>query len=222
MQIGQLHIGIAEGFALLGAAFYVASIALQTMVPLRIAAIISTIFFILYGYSARNYPTLFLYLFLLPLNFFRLREMLRLVKKVKMAASGDLSMTWLKPYMTKRQYFKGDILFAKGDTADEMYYTVSGRFLLTELGIALGDGRIVGEIGLLAPENKRTASLECLESGDVLTINYEKVRELYFQNPEFGFYFLKLISERLLQNIARLEEKLTDKNLELRAAPAAG
>lgn len=222
MQIGQLHIGIAEGFALLGAAFYVASIALQTMVPLRIAAIISTIFFILYGYCARNYPTLFLYLFLLPLNVFRLREMLRLVKKVKMAASGDLSMAWLKPYMTKRQYFKGDILFAKGDTADEMYYTMSGRYLLTELGIALGDGRIVGEIGLLAPENKRTASLECLESGDVLTINYEKVRELYFQNPEFGFYFLKLISERLLQNIGRLEEKLADKNLELRAAPAAG
>lgn len=222
MQIGQLHIGIAEGFALLGAAFYVASIALQTMVPLRIAAIISTIFFILYGYWARNYPTLFLYLFLLPLNVFRLREMLRLVKKVKMAASGDLSMAWLKPYMTKRQYFKGDILFAKGDTADEMYYTMSGRYLLTELGIALGDGRIVGEIGLLAPENKRTASLECLESGDVLTINYEKVRELYFQNPEFGFYFLKLISERLLQNIGRLEEKLADKNLELRAAPAAG
>lgn len=126
MQIGQLHIGIAEGFALLGAAFYVASIALQTMVPLRIAAIISTIFFILYGYWARNYPTLFLYLFLLPLNVFRLREMLRLVKKVKMAASGDLSMAWLKPYMTKRQYFKGDILFAKGDTADEMYYTMSG------------------------------------------------------------------------------------------------
>jgi CRP-like cAMP-binding protein len=222
MQIGQLHIGIAEGFALLGAAFYVASIALQTMVPLRIAAIISTIFFILYGYWARNYPTLFLYLFLLPLNVFRLREMLRLVKKVKMAASGDLSMAWLKPYMTKRQYFKGDILFAKGDTADEMYYTMSGKYLLTELGIALGDGRIVGEIGLLTPENKRTASLECLESGDVLTINYEKVRELYFQNPEFGFYFLKLISERLLQNIGRLEEKLADKNLELRAAPAAG
>jgi hypothetical protein len=222
MQIGQLHIGIAEGFALLGAAFYVASIALQTMVPLRIAAIISTIFFILYGYWARNYPTLFLYLFLLPLNVFRLREMLRLVKKVKMAASGDLSMAWLKPYMTKRQYFKGDILFAKGDTADEMYYTMSGKYLLTELGIALGDGRIVGEIGLLAPENKRTASLECLESGDVLTINYEKVRELYFQNPEFGFYFLKLISERLLQNIGRLEEKLADKNLDLRAAPAAG
>jgi len=208
MQFGQLHIGIAEFFALLGAAFYVASTAIQTMVPLRILGIVSTIFFVLYGYWARNYPTLFLYLLLLPLNFIRLRQMVELVKKVKQASSGDLSMAWLKPYMSKRQYFKGDILFQKGDVAEEMYYTMSGKFLLTELGIELGEGRIVGEIGLLSPENKRTATLECLEDGDVLTISYEKVRELYFQNPEFGFYFLKLTSERLLQNISRLEERL--------------
>jgi hypothetical protein len=208
MQIGQLHIGIAEVFAMLGAAFYVATIALQTIVPLRIASIISTLFFILYGYWAHNYPTLFLYLFLLPLSIIRLRQMIQLVNKVKQATTGDLSMAWLKPYMTKRQYFKGDILFNKGDVADEMYYTMSGKFLLMELGIELGEGRIVGEIGLLSPENRRTATLECLESGDVLTISYEKVRELYFQNPEFGFYFLKLTSERLLQNIARLEERL--------------
>jgi hypothetical protein len=208
MQFGQLHIGIAEVFALLGAAFSVASIALQTMVPLRIASIISTIFFILYGYWARNYPTLFLYVFLLPLNVIRLRQMILLVKQVKQATTGDLSMAWLKPYMTERQYFKGDILFNRGDVADEMYYTLSGKFLLTELGIELGEGRIVGEIGLLSPENKRTGTLECIEGGNVLTISYEKVRELYFQNPEFGFYFLKLTSERLLQNIARLEQQL--------------
>lgn len=208
MQFGQVHIGIAELFALLGAAFYVASTAIQTMVPLRILGIVSTMFFVLYGYFAHNYPTLFLYLLLLPLNFVRLRQMIELVKKVKQATSGDLSMAWLKPYMTKRQYFKGDLLFQKDDVADEMYYTMGGKFRLTELGIELGEGRIVGEIGLLSPDNRRTATLECIEDGEVLTISYEKVRELYFQNPEFGFYFLKLISERLLENISRLEERL--------------
>jgi hypothetical protein len=34
------------------------------------------------------------------------------------------------------------------------------------------------------------------------------VRELYFQNPEFGFYLLRLTSERLLQEVARLERTL--------------
>ena len=47
--------------------------------------------------------------------------------------------------------------------------------------------------------------MECIENGDVLTITYEKLLELYFQNPEFGYYFLRLTTERLMQNISRLE-----------------
>ena len=221
MNIGPLHIGMAEGFAVLGAVFAAATYAMQTMVPLRIAGIISNVFFILFGYFSRSYPTLFFYLLLLPLNAIRLRQMMELVKNVKLASAGDLSMEWLKPFMTKRQYFAGDILFHKGDTADEMFFTVTGKFLLPELGIEIGAGALVGELGLLAPENKRTATLECLEGGDVLTLNYDKVRELYFQNPQFGFYFLKLTSERLLQNIARLETRLEGKQA-LAAAAATG
>jgi CRP-like cAMP-binding protein len=101
-----------------------------------------------------------------------------------------------------------------------MYYTVTGKFRLPELGIDIAPGALVGEMGLLAPENRRTASLECVEDGEVLTLSYEKLRELYFQNPQFGFYFLKLTSERLLENIGRLEVKLTEKTAALRAAPA--
>jgi CRP-like cAMP-binding protein len=37
------------------------------------------------------------------------------------------------------------------------------------------------------------------------TITYDRLLELYFQNPQFGYYFLVLTSQRLLQNIARLE-----------------
>jgi CRP-like cAMP-binding protein len=39
----------------------------------------------------------------------------------------------------------------------------------------------------------------------VLTITYEKLLEIYFQNPQFGYYFLVLTSQRLLENISRLE-----------------
>jgi CRP-like cAMP-binding protein len=209
---------MGEGFAVLGAVVAAATYDMQTIVPLRIAGIISNVFFILFGYFSKSYPTLFLYLLLLPLNAIRLRQMMELVKNVKVASTGDLSMEWLKPFMTRRQYFGGDILFSKGDAADEMFYTVTGKFLLPELGIEIGPGQLVGEMGLLAPENKRTATLECLEGGDVLTLNYDKVRELYFQNPQFGFYFLKLTSERLMQNIARLEGRLESKQ----AAAAAG
>jgi CRP/FNR family cyclic AMP-dependent transcriptional regulator len=53
-----------------------------------------------------------------------------------------------------------------------------------------------------------TQAIECIESGHVLMIHYDRVRELYFENPEFGFYFLRLVGERLLQNWKRAEEAL--------------
>jgi hypothetical protein len=39
-------------------------------------------------------------------------------------------------------------------------------------------------------------------------VTYRKVEELYVQNPEFGFYFLRLVSARLFQNLGKLEEQL--------------
>ena len=45
-----------------------------------------------------------------------------------------------------------------------------------------------------------------------MTATYEQVKELYFQNPQFGFYFLRLTSERLFDNIKRLEQEIVRKN----------
>ena len=51
-------------------------------------------------------------------------------------------------------------------------------------------------------------AIECVESGHVLTLPYDEVRALYFENPRFGFYFLQLASGRLLQDKARAEDAL--------------
>jgi CRP-like cAMP-binding protein len=82
---------------------------------------------------------------------------------------------------------------------------VTGKFLVSEIGIELPPGRMMGELGFVTPNNRRTQTVKCIEDGEVLTITYEKLLELYFQNPEFGYYFLRLTTERLLQNISRLE-----------------
>jgi hypothetical protein len=205
VDIALASITIANILALIGAIFFVATLLMRTMVPLRVTGIISDVFFIGYGVLSGTVTTLILYTLLLPINIFRLAQMLRLVKRARIAAQGDLSMDWLKPFMNRRQYGKGDVLFRKGDRANEMFFTVTGKFLVTELGIELPPGRLVGELGFLAPDNRRTQSLECTEDGQVLAITYERLLEIYFQNPEFGYYFLRLSTERLLQNITRLE-----------------
>jgi hypothetical protein len=212
----------ANFIGLIGAVFYVATMVMRTMVPLRSAAIASNVFLGTYGLLAHSLPTFFLYLMLLPINCVRLYQILQLIKKVKTATQGDLSMDWLKPFMTKRNYRQGDIMFRKGDRATEMFFTVSGKFRVIELGLELPPGQILGELGLLAPDNRRTQSVECVESGQVLTISYDKVHELYFENPTFGLYFLRLTSERLLQNIARLERIVDEHKIKIDAKAAEG
>jgi len=69
-------------------------------------------------------------------------------------------------------------------------------------------GAIVGELGMLSPSKIRTQSLECVEAGLVLSVSYSKVEELYVQNPAFGFYFLRLTSARLFQNLNTLQQRL--------------
>ena len=84
----------------------------------------------------------------------------------------------------------------------------SSNRLLAELGIEIEPGHVVGELAMLAPDNRRTATLECVEEGNVLSITYEQVEELYYQNPTFGFYFLRLATARLFDNVGRMESEL--------------
>ena len=205
VDISLAHINFANMMALMGAIFFVATLMVRTIVPLRIIGIISNLFFICYGALAGAVPTFLLYLLSLPINVLRLRQMLNLVRKARVSAQGDLSMDWLRPFMIPRKYRAGEVLFHKGDVAKEMFLTVTGKFLVTEIGIQIPPGRMMGELGFVDPKNRRTQTVECMEDGDVLTITYEKLLELYFQNPEFGYYFLRLTTERLMQNIARLE-----------------
>jgi hypothetical protein len=205
LEIVLANINLANMLALVGAIAFVATLLTQTMVPLRIANMVGCAFFAGFGALAGDIKTFLLYLLLLPINAVRLRQMLHLVKKAREATQGDVSMEWLKPFMTERKYRRGNVLFKKDDAADEMLLTVTGKFLVKEIGVELPPGRLMGELGFLTPNNRRTATIECIEDGQVLTITYDKLLEIYFQNPQFGYYFLALTSQRLLENIARLE-----------------
>jgi len=205
LEIFVHNITLANMFALAGAIFFVATLLTQTMVPLRVANMIGCLFFAIFGALSGAITTFFLYLLMIPINAWRLRQMLALVKKARSATQGDMSMEWLKPFMTQRKYRKGDVLMKKGDAAHDMLLTVTGRFRVVEINVEVPPGRLMGELGFLTPDNRRTATIECIEDGQVLTITYEKLLEIYFQNPQFGYYFLVLTSQRLLENLARAE-----------------
>jgi CRP-like cAMP-binding protein len=219
------HAGTAG--AVFASIFVIATTTMRTMIPLRVLGIFTNLVLIATAIPSRNYLIIVVQALVLVLNSYRLHQMLQLVREVKKSVQGDLSMDWLKPFMTERPCKTGEVLFYKDEKAEDMLYIVSGRFRLVESGIELPVGAIVGELGMLSPSNMRTQTLECVEAGLILSVSYTKVEELYVQNPEFGFYFLRLASARLFENIAKLETRLahqveTIEKLEHRLAqPAA-
>jgi hypothetical protein len=200
------HAGAAGSF--FASIFVVATLSMRTMIPLRVFAILTNILLISTAIPTHNYPTMILHAVLLPLNSYRLHQMLQLVRDVKRSVNSDLSMEWLRPFMTERKCAAGEVLFYKDEKAESMFYIVSGRFRLVESGIELPVGAIVGELGMLSPSNVRTQTLECVEAGMILSVSYAQVEQLYVQNPAFGFYFLRLASARLFQNLDTLEKRI--------------
>lgn len=181
---------------------------MKTMIPLRAVAIASNVAFMAYGYVQGLHPVLLLHLVLLPLNCVRLRQMRTLIRRVRDASQGDRSMDWLVPLMTRNVYPSQHVLFRRGDEAPSMHMVLRGDVSLVELGVTLGPGAVLGEIGVFAPDNRRTATAVCATEVELGSISTDTVLQLYFQNPTFGLYLIKLIIQRLLENERRLRERL--------------
>ena len=184
LEIVLANITLANMFALVGAIFFVANLLRQRMVPLRVANRVGCTFFAIFGALSGSVATFLLYLLLLPVNAVRLRQLLKLVKKARNATQGDMSMEWLKPFMTERKYRRGDRLFRKDDAATEMFLTVTGKFLVKEIGVELPPGRLMGELGFLTPNNRRAAT--AASSAGPTDVRAHR-RKYYSEGPAFLF-----------------------------------
>jgi CRP-like cAMP-binding protein len=190
-------------------ALVVAASFVKTMIPLRWLAVGSNLGFLLYAALTPSLQMLVLHAVLLPINLWRVAEMIRLTRRVKAAAtSRDSSGLWLRPYMRSRRRPAGYVLFRQGDAADRLYLLASGRIELLEIGVVLEPGRVFGEIAFFAPDRRRTMTARCIEPSEVLSIDESTVRQLYYQNPEFGFEMVALVAQRLSDDIRRLERQL--------------
>lgn len=190
----------ADFFGYLSAILVFATFYMKTMIPLRLVAIASNVSFITYGLMGGLHPIYILHMLLLPLNVYRLFQMRRLIRDVREASRGDLSIDWLIPYMTKERHKAGDVLFSAEDEADKLYFVQEGTLRLEELGKNAEKGELVGEIGVFSPYEKRTVTVICETDAALCAIGNDKVIQLYHQNPEFGFALVQLISKRLIEN----------------------
>jgi CRP/FNR family transcriptional regulator, cyclic AMP receptor protein len=174
----------------------------KTIIPLRVAAVVGNSLAMMYSFSHGSYPTFLLNAALLPVNAVRLHAMRKLIRETTAAAKADLNAEWLLPYTRPKRFKAGDIMMARGDYATAAYYIVSGEVEIVELGLTYGKGNLLGEIGLFAPDGRRGLTIRCKTDVETARIDYDRFKELYFQNPQFGFRVLRLIVARFQQSRA--------------------
>jgi CRP/FNR family cyclic AMP-dependent transcriptional regulator len=155
----MFRIGWVEGIGYLASLLVFCTFYMKTMIPLRCVAIASNVVFMTYGLTGRVYPVFVLHAVLLPLNLRRLQQMRTLIRRVREASRGELSMEWLIPLMTRQKLAAGHVLFRRGDPASSMYLILEGSVRITEPDVVLGPGTLVGEMGVFAPDNRRTHRL---------------------------------------------------------------
>lgn len=208
-----MHFDFSTAIGLLGGALYLASHSMRRMVPLRVLALASNVLLITYACLHVHFnwgklillPEFLLNTILLPLNARRLAEILRLTRQIEHANVDTPVSEWLLPHMHLHKHKAGDVLFRKGERADLIYYVAEGRLKLEGLADTLNPGDLFGEIGLFSPDRARTMTVICGTDCELYQMSGEEIYQLYYQNPRLGFYFMRLIVERLLRDIRRHE-----------------
>jgi DNA-binding NarL/FixJ family response regulator len=119
------------------------------------------------------------------------------VLQLRHAESAPALIDYLLPHMVHERHRAGHVLFRKGEPSSAMYYVQRGKVQLSDIGVTLGEGEIFGELGIFAPAHARTSSALCIVSTDLFKLTAEQTRLLCFENPQFAYYVIRLIADRL-------------------------
>ena len=201
----------------LASALFLAAFLMRAPAQLRKLMIAANALFVAYGIlgGPLAWPIGIFNAVLLPLNIWRLREISSLTRKVQHALTGDLSMEWLRPFMQPRKYAAGEYIFRKGDPQTDVLYIVSGSVRLPEIEVMVNAGELLGEMAIFSPTMERTLSAVCVSDVETLHMPTDSVLKLYFQNPEFGLYLVRLITRRLLQDTHLLGSMINERTTQL-------
>jgi len=172
----------------------------KTMIPLRAGAVCGNLVFLTFGLMAGSNPTFVVHSLLLPLNSYRMYQMIKLVQDMRLSTSQETSLEPLVPFMKRVREKAGTELFHLGDAPDRMILINSGTVLLKEIDIQCHEGEVLGEIAMFTPDGKRTCTAVCETDCELFTLSNEAMAQLFAQNPRFAMFLVRVIVQRLLDN----------------------
>ena len=114
----------------------------------------------------------------------------------------------------RRTFGRGEVVFHREDPADSLHLVVHGRFgarVLTPVGDSVlvdvvGPGQSFGELALLLPDARRSATMEALERGETRSVFRDDFALLQRRHPGVKDVLLRLLAEQLRRSTDRVVE----------------
>jgi phosphoserine phosphatase RsbU/P len=125
-------------------------------------------------------------------------------------------------------YPAGTLLMREGERGDGLYIVLSGMFeIFKELGTPderlfgrRGVGEVVGEMGLLNQDGRRTASARAASDSQVIRLTRPDFERLLGRYPTIAYALLRVLSTRLRDSNDTVIHELQEKNRQLAQAYA--
>jgi len=203
--ITALHIIEAVGW--LAAVLKVATFAMNSMIPLRILAMASSVFFIIYSGMLQIWPLLAIELILLSINAYRLYGFIALRRLVTdMTDESEPDFSAAMAYGKKRVIQAGNVIFKKGDPVDSLYYLAEGRVEIEDQNVTVAAGKVFGEMAFFNNSAARSATVRCLEDSIVYELDDKRFTRLQYEDPKFAMAVMRTVTKRLVANAAQTQE----------------
>ena len=114
----------------------------------------------------------------------------------------------------RRTFDRGEVVFHRDDPADSLHLISRGRFgarVTTPRGDSvllevLGPGQAFGELALLLPDARRSATVSALEEGETRSIVRDDFARLQESHPGVKDVLLRLLAEQLRRASDRVVE----------------
>lgn len=135
-----------------------------------------------------------------------------------LAELGEEDQRRLVARMRRRTFGVGEIVFHEGDLADSVHFVVEGRVVAQRSSVSgdrlayavIGPGETFGELGMLAPDRRRTATVQAIAPAATLSLSFGDFEALRVAHPSVERLLVLLLAARVQRLTDGLMEALHD------------
>jgi CRP-like cAMP-binding protein len=108
---------------------------------------------------------------------------------------------------------KGEVLFKEGEVGDALLVVIAGDVAITRRGVelaTLGAGSVLGEMAVVGPDDKRSATATAKSGVTVLKLPAKRVQQLLSEHHVAALKVATSVAEVMARRLAAINDKLVE------------